>query len=196
MTKRSPVAFVVRSVLLIAVGFCLSACATTRQEGAYKTQVEKEALVTVTAINVPDRLVTVRDAAGDSIVFYVDKSVEGFPQAKVGDRVRVRFKESFAVELMKPGESTKGVQVSGETSRSQVGQPSRHAAAEVKATVRIEKVERRGSIVTFTGPRGRRTVQILEPEMRKYVKNLKEGDNVEVTYSEALAISIERVAGS
>ena len=63
----------------------------------------------------------------------------------------------------------------------------------MKATVRIEAVENRGSVVTFTGPRGRRTVQILDPSLRDYVKKLRAGDNVEVTYREALALSLERV---
>ncbi len=186
----------VLSLFMGGVALGLSACATTRPTGAHGTLVEQEGVVTVTAMDVPNRLVTVRDASGDSSTFYVDKSVESFPQAKVGDRVRVRFTESFALQLKKPGEAGTGLSVSEETSRPKPGQPAGHAASEVKATVRIEKVDRTGSVVTFTGPRGRRTVKILDPSLRDYVKKLRKGDNVDVTYKEALALSLERVSGS
>ena len=173
-----------------------SGCASTRPTGSHQTSVEHEAVVTVTAVDVPNRLVTVRGVSGDPFTVYVDKSVKSFPQAKVGDQVRVRYSESFAVQLKKPGETRTGVEVTQETSKPQAGQRSGHAATEVKATVRIEKVEKEGSIVTFTGPRGRRTVQILDPSLREYVKKLRADDNVEVTYQEALALSLERVASS
>ncbi len=177
----------------LSLGLAIPACATSRSTAPHQTQTEREAIVTVTGIDVPNRLVTMRDVSGDPFTVHVDKSVEGFPQAKVGDRVRVRYTESFAVQLKKPGEPQTGLSVSEETSRPQPGQPSGQAATEVKATVTIEAVQRKGSVVTFTGPRGRRTVQILDPSLREYVKQLRKGDLVDVTYKEAVALSLERV---
>jgi len=136
----------------------------------------------------------VRDATGESITMYVDESNKAFPQATVGDRVRVRYTESFAFQLMKKGEGGPGLQVTEETSRPKPGQPAGKAATEVKATVIIESVSRDGAIVTFTGPRGRRSVQILDPSLRNYVKKLRTGDEVEVAYKEALAVALERVS--
>jgi len=183
--------------LLVAgsMALWLSACATTRPTGAHQTQVERKAVVTVTAMDVPNRLVTVRNAAGESFTVYVDPSVTTFPQAKVGDQVQIRYTESFAVQLKKPGEKVTGLEVREETSRPQPGKPGGQTATEVKATVRIEAVDQKGSIVTFTGPRGRRTVQILDPSLREYTKQLRAGDTVEATYREALALSLERVSG-
>ncbi len=176
-----------------ALGLVIPGCASTRPTDPHRTQVEREAVVTVTDIDVPNRLVTVRDVSGDPFTVHVDKSVQGFPQAKVGDRVRVRYTESFAVQLRKPGDPQTGLSVSEETARSQPGQPAGQAATEVKATVTIEAVKQKGSVVTFTGPRGRRTVQILDPSLRDYVKQLRKGDKVDVTYKEAVALSLERV---
>jgi len=183
------------------LGFCigitaivLSGCASNRPRDVHRTQVDHEAIVTVEAIDVPNRLVTVRDAAGQSTTMYVDKSNKAFPQAAVGDRVSVRYTESFALQLMKKGESGPVLQVSEESSRPQPGRPAGEAATEVKATVKIESVNRDGSAVTFTGPRGRRSVQILDPSLRDYVKKLRAGDDVEVTYKEALAVALERVS--
>jgi len=171
----------------------LTACATTRSTGAHQTVVEQEAVVTVEAIDVPNRLVTARNASGESFTVYVDKSNKAFPQAKVGDQVRIRFVESMAFQLKKSGDTSKGYEVTEATSRPQAGQPTGTTATEVKTTVKIEAIEQGGSKVTFTGPRGRRTVQIHDPSLRDYAGKLRPGDSVEVTYKEALALSLERV---
>jgi translation elongation factor P/translation initiation factor 5A len=46
--------------------------------------------------------------------------------------------------------------------------------------------------VSFTDPEGlAQTITVQEPEMRDFMKTLKVGDEVAVTYTEALAISVE-----
>jgi hypothetical protein len=138
--------------------------------------------------------VTVRNAAGEVVTVYVDESNKSFPQAAVGDQVRIRYVESMALRLTR-SDATPGMKVKEETSRPQPGQPSGRASTEVSAIVRIEEVKPDGSVVTFTGPRGRRTVRVNNAGMRDYVRQLKPGDNVEATYEEALALSLEKVAG-
>lgn len=183
------------TVVLLCGSFAwLAGCASNRPTGTHRTDVEREAVVTVEAIDVPNRLVTVRQASGETMTVYVDKANKAFPQAVVGDRVRIRFVESFALRLTKPGEVSPGIQVKESTSRPQAGKPSGEASTEVTATVRIEAVNPDGSVVTFTGPRGRRTLQITDPSMREYVRKLRPSDNVEATYTEALALSLEKVA--
>lgn len=180
------------SVLGSALG--LMGCASTGPKGSVETKREHDALVTVEAMDVPNRLVTVRTAGGESVTFYVDKSVKTFPQAAVGDQVRVRYVESFALTLRKPGDAIQGYEVTEETARPKPGQPAGETATEVKTTVKIEAVEQHGGKVTFTGPRGRRAVQINNPSMRDYASKLRPGDTVEVTYREALALSLEKVS--
>jgi hypothetical protein len=178
---------------VVMIFLAVVGCASNRPTNVHHSQVDHEALVTVEAIDVPNRLVTVRDASGQSFTVYVDKSNKAFPQAAAGDQVRVRYTESFALLLVKKGESGHGLQITEETSRPQPGKPAGEATTEVKATVKIESVDRDGSAVTFTGPRGRRSVQILDPSLRDYVMKLRAGDSVDVTYKEAVAISLERI---
>jgi hypothetical protein len=137
-------------------------------------------------------LVTVRDASGEANTFYVDESNKNFPQASVGDQVRVRYVESMALRLTKkdPG----GIKLEEKTSQPAPGRSKGKASAAVTAVVRIESVRPDGSLVVFTGPRGRRAVEVHDPGMRSYVRDLQPGDNVEVTYEEALALSLERVS--
>jgi len=183
----------VNFVLVCACSLTLSSCASNRPTGTHRTQVERDALVTVTAVDVPNRLVMVRDAAGDSLTMYVDKANKNFPQAEVGDQVRIRYVESMALRLTKKTPS--GVQVTESTARPKAGRASGEAATEVTTVVKIEAVQPDGSMVTFTGPRGRRTLAVQDPAMRDYVRQLQPGDNVEATYEEALALSLEKVGG-
>ena len=169
----------------------LSACNSPKPAETHRTEVEREALVTVTDMDVPNRLVTVRDASGDLSTFYVDRSNKNFPQASVGDQVRIRYVESFALKLTKkaPG----GMQIKESTTQPEAGKPRGQTAQEVTAVVKIEEVTPDGSFVRFTGPRGRRALKVHDPAMREYVRTLKPGDNVEATYKEALALSLEKV---
>ena len=176
---------------LCALVLGISACASHRPTGTHTTQIEHDALVTVEAVDVPSRLVTVRDSSGASFTVYVDESNKAFPQATVGDQVRIRYIESLALRLARSDES--GLKVKETTTRPQTGQASGRTSAEVTAIVRIEDVRANGSVVSFTGPRGRRSLSVQDPAMRDYVSKLKPGDHVEATYTEALAVSLEKV---
>ncbi len=193
MMKQRQNVFAAVSLIAGGVALGILGCASNRPKGTHETRVEREALMTVEAIDVPHRLVTVRGASGDSLTVYVDESVKTFPQASVGDQVRVRYVESMAFQLRKAGDTIQGFEVTDESTRPKPGHPSAAASKEIKTTVKIEAVDQGGSRVTFTGPRGRRTAQIQDASMRDYASKLRPGDNVEVTYKEALALSLEKV---
>ncbi len=90
------------------------------------------------------------------------------------------------------GEGTPEMQITRETTEPEYGGTERGSTRnELTATVRIERVDLNANTVTFTGPRGQRTLYVQKPAMREFVKKLRPGDAVEVTYSEALAISLE-----
>lgn len=169
----------------------LAACASQGRKTEIRS--ERDAIVTVESIDVPNRLVTVREASGETSAFYVDESNRTFPQAKVGDQVRVQYQESIAVQMKRPGESTTALQVKEETARPQPGQAQGATRIETTAVVRIERIDPNADTVTFTGPRGRRTLQVADPAMRDFVKKLRPGDEVEVVFTEALALSLEPV---
>ena len=188
MTTKKYASCLVGSALLIS----LSSCASNRNTGVHRAAMEREAVVTVMALDVPNRLVTVRPSSGDDFTVYVDKANTAFPQAKVGDQVRVRYVDSLALRLTK-APTTSGISIKEETAQPAVGRPKGEASTEISAIVRIEAVNSSGSVVTFTGPRGRRTVEVRDPSTRDYVRQLRAGDHVEATYKEALALSLEKV---
>jgi hypothetical protein len=55
----------------------------------------------------------------------------------------------------------------------------------------VVAIDRDHSTVTLTGPGGQtETVEVLEPALQARLKNLKVGDELFVTYSESLALSL------
>jgi hypothetical protein len=72
------------------------------------------------------------------------------------------------------------------------GRPGAAVANKVKTTVVIESVDTSTNSVTFTGPSGlSRTVDVVDPKAQKFIAELKKGDEVELTYVEALAVTVE-----
>jgi len=172
----------------------LAGCASTEKNKRAQVTMEQVAVVTVESMDVPSRLVTVRDTSGNRTTYYVSQSVRDFPQAKVGDQVRIRYEESMALQMKKPSDGAAEVGMKSETTKAQPSGTHRGGTrTETTATVKIEKVDKDANTVTFTGPRGRRTVLVTNPTMQEFTDKLKPGDMVEVTYVEALALSLEPI---
>jgi hypothetical protein len=67
--------------------------------------------------------------------------------------------------------------------------------ATISTTVQIESVDTSFETVTFKRPDGFvRTIAPASPEGKKFIKTLKKGDMVDVSYTEALGISVEPAA--
>ena len=112
------------------------------------------------------------------------------PQVKVGDLVTVKFYESLAVEVMKPG----AVSGAGEKSavvRAKPGEmPAGMAARQSTVTATVTGIDKKKSTLTLKGPDGK-TV-IAKAEDPKNLDKVKVGDELMITYTEALAISVEK----
>jgi hypothetical protein len=104
----------------------------------------------------------------------------------------VSYYSALAAEFKKPGEGVQGVQVDAASGRAPAGErPAAATGKQVTATIVIDSVDAAENTVTFTGPRGLRTVVVESPQGQEFIKQLKKGDEVELTYTEALAISVE-----
>jgi Cu/Ag efflux protein CusF len=150
---------------------------------------------TVDKIDAKQRLIELRK--GEEVqTIQVPADVRNFDKIKVGDEVAVTYYEGLAAEFKKKGESkTVGV-VDASTGTARMpegsGRPGAAVANRVKTTVVIEGVDTKTHSVTFTGPSGlSRTIDVVDPKAQKFISELKKGDEVELTYVEALAVTVE-----
>jgi hypothetical protein len=149
-----------------------------------------EASATVAAINSAKREVTLKRSDGTQTTVAVSDEVRNFNQIKVGDTVRVQYTQALALELKK-GVVDKGPPtVEQEAVRAPVGAtPGAAVGQKVTAMAEVTAVDAKNHLVTVQGPKGNKVdLEIKDPAQ---LKNIKQGDHVQVTYVEAIAVSVE-----
>lgn len=152
---------------------------------------------TVKAVDMATRTVTLVGPEGKSMVVEAGDKVRNLDQIKAGDKVTVDYYEGLLAQINAPGAPTNEVALTDEAVRAAKGErPGGGVASSVTATVTVEFVDNFRHVVQIKGPTGQTTViQVKRPEFREMLKNLKAGDTVNLTYFEALAVSV-RPAGN
>jgi len=154
-----------------------------------------EATATVTAVDMENHLVTIQGPEGNSAVIQVTDQVKNLPQVKIGDRVDIQYYRSAIAELVKVDENTSlDTAVSGvKATRPEGDKPGGAIGLQVRRRAEVMFVDPFQKFITFLSPeRGLRKISLEHsPDLQHYLTELKKGDIVEVTYTEALAISLE-----
>jgi Cu/Ag efflux protein CusF len=147
---------------------------------------------TVKAVDYDNRLITLQGPEGKAMTVEASPEVKRLKEIKAGDVVVINYTQAIAAELKKAG-TAPGVSVKEDVKRAKASdKPGVSGTREVTATVTIDAVDLKNNIVTFTGPQGNvNIVSIQRPQMREFIKTLKTGDKVDVTYTEAVAVSVE-----
>jgi hypothetical protein len=110
---------------------------------------------------------------------------------KVGDPVVGRYYEALAIEVKKPGTATPGVTVQQGTATSKPGEtPAGAVGQQVTATVTVTAIDKAAKTVTVKGADG--TTETVKARDPKNLDALKVGDLVEITYTRALAIALDK----
>ena len=159
-----------------------------------KPTVEKEKVTIVTAtveaIDLQNRVVTLKGPKGKVFDLKVGERVKNLPQVKVGDEVVVKYYESIALTVMSPGPG-EGVKTSEAVVAAKPGErPAGAAARQVTVTATVQDISPKKTYVTLKGPEGKTVdVRVRDP---KNLENVKVGDQVIITYTEGMAISVEK----
>jgi hypothetical protein len=153
------------------------------------------ATATVEAVDLPKREVTLRGPLGNAVTFVVDTRVERLDEVKVGDEVEADYYVSLAGDLRPPSEAEKAnpIEVVEASVRAPKGTvPAGGALRVVKVVSTVEGLDLPTATVTLRGPLGRHVT--IRARSFDNLKALRLGDTVVVTYTEALAIRLEKSA--
>ena len=177
--------------MYVSFGCAIALSQTTDPVSVERTQTVS---ATVKSIDHQKRLLELT-ADGETTTVQVPAEVRNLDRVHPGDEIVVTYHEALAAAFRKKGESETIGAVDATTSTARMPEGSEPGAAvanQVTTTVVIEAVDRSTNEVTFTGPAGMtRTVEVKDPKARQFVSTLKQGDEVEVTYTEALAITVD-----
>lgn len=184
------------ALALCAAALALPALAQTpaaqapQASGVYAVN-EISATGTVEAIDHAKRMVTLKGESGRVETFEVDAAAKNLDQVRTGDILVIVYKESLVWELNQPGAGVQGVEAAGVVATAQKGEmPGGAAGRQVTATVTITQIDAQAPTITIKGPAGNeRTIKVKDP---KKLAGVKVGDTLDITYTEALAISVEK----
>jgi Cu/Ag efflux protein CusF len=149
-----------------------------------------EVTATVTKIDQTTRQVTVKTDDGQAYSFVADSAVKNLAQMKAGDRITAAYTEAVAYEVKKGGTAVGAQTTTAGGSAPTGARPAGAIAQRTTATVTIAAIDAKVPSVTFKSASGEtRTIRVLHPEK---LQGVSVGDTVELTYSEALAIKVEK----
>ena len=159
---------------------------------------EKWSLVTaqgkVTAINKDTREITLMGPQGELATVTASDAVKRFDEISVSDMITFDYYTYMKAEFRQPTEAelNEPLVVLVEGGKAPEGMdPAAIVGAEVKAVVTVEILNRPAMLATVKGPRGNYTSIPMEDE--ELMTQLHIGQVVILTYTEAMAVSLEKV---
>ena len=154
-----------------------------------------EVTATVEAIDLENRLITVKGPKGGVVTSQVDPKVQNLDQVKVGDKIHVKYYRAVMrkAEILGEGAKRGGTVTDRAAVTAVVGEmPAGIGGREVEETVEILLVDPYKKAVAFRGMDGQyREISVDAPHLEHWLTDLKKGDKVRVMYREALAILVE-----
>jgi len=180
------------SVLFIVMGVTLPSIAQQTANPMLDGKAVGEATTItakVEAIDLTNRVVVVRGPMGRSVALKVDDRVKNLAQVKVGDDLVFKYLESVSLELKKGSAGRMETSSStGPVAAPMGAKPGVAAARQTTMVANVEKVDSVRNVVLLQGPQGRYAeVKVSDPAV---MRDIKVGDSVQATYTEAVLLEV------
>jgi len=176
-----------RTLVALAVLVALPLVAAAQKPVTQTEAVEVTAKIE--AIDQTTRLVTLKDKDGVMETIYCGPEVKRFNDLKVGDTVSFRYYESVAYEIRKPGEAAKVTTGEPKVTRSEGPKPGGTIAKQENATVTVKAIDAKVPSITVLSEDGR--TLSFKVDDKKNLEGVKVGDKVEITYTQAVMVSVK-----
>ena len=183
----------IRAGRMLAILAMAALLAAVFVPGASAQQAKSQAEVvtetfTIVAIDQTNRMVTLKDKDGYTDSIYAGPEVKRFNELKVGDKVTVRYHESVVYQIQKPGATPVPSGEQAGIVRGKGPKPGGTISRQITATVTVTAIDMKVPSVTIKTEDG--SISSFKVEDKKNLEGVKVGDRVQITYTEALAISV------
>ena len=144
----------------------------------------------IVAVDVANRIVSVKGPEGNVADLVVDPRVRNLEQVKVGDRVHLTYQVGVALALLKGGDGIREKVESEAAARSAPGtKPGGALARTTTVVANVEAVNHKEKIVTLKGPEGKvLDVYVDDPQV---LGGVKVGDQVGARITASVAIGVQ-----
>ncbi|MDM0117940.1 hypothetical protein QTI66_38285 [Variovorax sp. J22R133] len=143
---------------------------------------------TVTAIDVKNRIATLKGPEGNEFAVMVDPAVKNFSQVRVGDTVEATYIQAVALDFQK-GDGIRVAMTTDASDTAKAGSmPGAAAMTRVTVVTNIWALDPAKGTVIVRGPYGHFTeVKLKDPAL---LNGVKIGDQMKVTFTQAVATSV------
>jgi hypothetical protein len=142
---------------------------------------------TVEAIDHTSRVLTLKNQDGEFVTIDVPAGAKRFPEIKVGDKVTATYYDNVTVRLKKPGEAPVNAEAAAATPGTGV-KPGGTVATQRTMTAVVEAIDPKVPSITFKGPQGWKYSRRIQD--KNVLKQVKVGDQVDFTWTEAVMIEV------
>ena len=150
-----------------------------------------KATATITAIDKATRDITLKGEKGNEVVLTAGPEVKNFDRLKVGDQVTAQYAEALTIELKKGGKQVVGYTESAAAAGAKPGERPAGAAGR-KVTIIADVIAVDAAKSTITAKGAQRTVELPVRDPAQ-LKLIAKGDQLEITYVQAIAIAVDPV---
>lgn len=152
---------------------------------------EVDLVATVISVDLPSRIVVLQGEDGKQAKVHVGDAVQRLDEIKPGDKIKLRYYESVAIDLRRNSKAKPGAVVEQVTERAPASQlPAGVVARQVTLTAEVTDIDLKKNTLTLKGPNGSHTIAVKKPENQAQLKKLKKGDMIDITYTEAMAAEV------
>lgn len=175
--------------LMLATTLALPAASMSADKPITKSETTRVE-ANVVSVDQATRLVTLKGPQGKTFEVEAGPAVQHLDQVAPGDVVAVTFTESLAFKVVGKDEKTEGAT---ETAKRTTG--GGELGRTVTSYFRINAYDRNTHVLWGTGPKGyTQSIVVQDPEAQKKLETLSPGNVVQVTYTESVAIKLEKIA--
>ena len=146
----------------------------------------------IVAIDAATRSITLKGPQGKEVTVTAGPEVKNFAQMKVGDQVNVAYIEALTLELKKGGgKAIARTEQAGMAGAKPGERPAGLVGRQVTIVADVVDLNAAAQTVTLRGPQRTVELKVRDPEQFKLVAK---GDQVEASYTEAVAIEVTPAA--
>jgi len=194
--KRILSGFCTAAILAFSLPLFAADTEPTENRGTVIAESKTEEQVIVRDIDLKTRKLTLAMPNGSLKTLYVDELVKRFDKIQIGDLVKATYTNAVSVKLRKT-KIEPGVKVEESlTSDSVNDKPAGKSMRQVTTTASIEAISADFRTVSLKGPDGKvESVDVRNPDNLQKLRSgeVKVGDQIDITYTQAVAISVEKV---
>ena len=145
---------------------------------------------TVVSVDQATRVVVLKGPEGNTVRFVAGDEVKNLAQVQAGDVVTLEYAQALAVSLKKTSSQIRERVVTEASQRAAPGQkPGGVVMRDVRIIATVQAIDTAKSTVTLRGPEHTVTLKVKDPAV---LKGVKVGENVEVEYTEAAVLKVEK----